>query len=45
MRFLYKFSIVLFALMTISSMALAVDEAAEWNWKDIKIGLEGDYQM
>jgi hypothetical protein len=31
--------------MVISSNAMAVKEAAEWNWKDVKIGLEGNYQM
>jgi hypothetical protein len=45
MRFLYKLFLILFTLMVISSAAFAVNEAAQWNWKDVKIGLEGDYQM
>ena len=45
MRFLYKFIVVLFTLMVISSNAMAVNEAAQWNWKDVKVGLEGNYQM
>ncbi len=45
MRLNYKFLVVLFALMFISSNAMAVNEAAQWNWKDVKVGLEGNYQM